>query len=437
MRRNGRLSRFTIIGILGLLGIVVQGCGIPVGLFLPPPPPPPSGPNPLADSPWPKFMHDLQHTGRSPFTGPATPVIKWTFDTGNPDVPVNGWVGSPVIGTDGTIYATSAFQGGGVLFAINPDGSLKCSFSGPAITNSIHVTPAIAQDGTIYVVGEASPHDLLYALDPNCPMTMKWSVELPSPTSQQPMSPTIGSDGTVYVALGAVTQGPSKFYAVNQNGTIKWSFDAPVGLMEGPAALLSTGDLVLAGGTLTTGGISLYIVDDTDGTLICSVPLPSSPRPASIAPDDTIYIGTHHPSLRAIDAPCPATEIWSFGLPGNHSTGVAAVGTDGTAYAATGGSTNQGFLFVVNPNGTQKCSFSFADEAYGAQIVDANGTIYVHVGYYVGGFGEKNLYAINPDCTEKWRIATGGGNVTPPAMGADGTIYASSSDGKVYAIGQP
>ncbi|MEM2089043.1 MAG: PQQ-binding-like beta-propeller repeat protein, partial [Thermoproteota archaeon] len=55
----------------------------------------------LADTPWPMFMHDLQHTGRSPYLGAQTNNTRWRFQTG-------GWiVSSPAIGYDGTIYVGS------------------------------------------------------------------------------------------------------------------------------------------------------------------------------------------------------------------------------------------------------------------------------------------------------------------------------------------
>ena len=50
---------------------------------------------------WWMFHHDPQHTGCSPFTGPASPVQKWAFQTGNMIL------SSPAIGADGTIYVGS------------------------------------------------------------------------------------------------------------------------------------------------------------------------------------------------------------------------------------------------------------------------------------------------------------------------------------------
>jgi len=54
----------------------------------------------LDDAPWPMFQHDRQHTGRSPYNGPAVPAEKWSFTTG-------GSVSFSAIGADGTIYVGS------------------------------------------------------------------------------------------------------------------------------------------------------------------------------------------------------------------------------------------------------------------------------------------------------------------------------------------
>ena len=56
----------------------------------------------LADSPWPMFRHDPQHTGRSPYSGPTTPELRWSYTTG---AMIES---SPAIGADGTIYVGSS-----------------------------------------------------------------------------------------------------------------------------------------------------------------------------------------------------------------------------------------------------------------------------------------------------------------------------------------
>jgi hypothetical protein len=69
------------------------------------------------------FQHDAQHTGRNIVQGPqaATPQLDFVFD----NVMNSGFLETPVVGSDGTIYIGSGTQHTGNLYAINPNGSLK------------------------------------------------------------------------------------------------------------------------------------------------------------------------------------------------------------------------------------------------------------------------------------------------------------------------
>ena len=147
---------------------------------------------------WWMFHHDLQHTGRSPFTGPALPVQQWAFLTGD------SIESSPAIGSDGTIYVGSEDDH---LYALNPDGTLQWAFP---TYYSIDSSPAIGVDGTLYV---GSWDDNLYAINPDG--TQQWAF----PGGGSDSSPAIGSDGTIYVGSE-----DDHLYAINPDGTKKWSF---------------------------------------------------------------------------------------------------------------------------------------------------------------------------------------------------------------------
>jgi outer membrane protein assembly factor BamB len=48
---------------------------------------------------------------------------------------------------------------------------------------------------------------------------------------------------------------------------------------------------------------------------------------------------------------------------------------------------------------------------------------------------DAHLYAVNPDGTQKWAFATGGGcSYSSPAIGADGVIYFGCNDHNIYAV---
>ena len=76
---------------------------------------------------------------------------KWAFPTG-------GFVGSPAIGADGTVYVGS-FELLNNLYAINPDGTQKWVFR---TGGAVNASPAIGADGTLYV---GSGDGNLYAIN--------------------------------------------------------------------------------------------------------------------------------------------------------------------------------------------------------------------------------------------------------------------------------
>jgi len=103
--------------------------------------------------------------------------------------------------------------------------------------------------------------------------------------------------------------------------------------------------------------------------------------------------------------------------------------SQGTRRSPADSSANQG-----------KLAWSYAIEALvpDMPVIGADGTVYA--GSYDG-----NLYAIGPPALGatgvlRWKFQTGDGSdwvVAAPAVAADGTVYVGSDDGNVYAIGPP
>jgi outer membrane protein assembly factor BamB len=340
-----------------------------------------------ADSAWPMFGQNPQRTGRSPYSGPEVPELKWSFTTG-------GYVdSSPAIGADGTIYVGAT---GPNFYAINPDGSQKWKFTPGAC---VYSSPAIGADGTIYV---GSSDGNLYAINPDG--SRKWSG---TTGGQVYSSPAIGADGAIYIgsfdnylyaiypdltwwaaptgdkvwsspAIGAdgtiyFGSDDNNLYAINPDGSQKWSF--------------------------TTGGIVI-----------------SSP---AIGTDGTIYFGSFDGNLYALNP--DGSQKWSF-TAGYSVYSSPAIGTDGTIYVGS----DDNNLYAINPDGSQKWSFTTGDWVRSSPAIGADGTIYV-------GSYDNNLYAINPDGSQKWSFTTGDVIESSPAIGADGTIYVGSYN-KLYAI---
>jgi outer membrane protein assembly factor BamB len=345
-----------------------------------------------ADSAWPMFGQNPQRTGRSPYSGPEVPKLKWSFTTG--DLIES----SPAIGADGTIYVGSS---DGKLYAINPDGSQKWSFT---TGGQIFSSPAIGADGTIYV---GSADNKLYAINPDG--SQKWSFTTGYWIGS---SPAIGDDGTIY--FGSYD---NKLYAINPDGSQKWSFTTGDSVACSPA--------IGADGTICVGSYDnkLYAINPdgsqkwsfTTGDMIFSSP--------AIAADGTIYFGSDDNKLYAINP--DGSQKWSF-TTGYWIVSSPAIGADGTIYVGS----DDWKLYAINPDGSQKWSFTTGGMVFSSPAIGADGTI------YVGSYDNK-LYAINPNGTRKWSATTTGDRVvSSPAIGADGTIYFGSHNGKLYALNE-
>lgn len=108
------------------------------------------------------------------------------------------------------------------------------------------------------------------------------------------------------------------------------------------------------------------------------------------------------------------------------------VAPDGTVYV--GGSysrTLKGMLLAVNPDGSERWRFVLDEDSspiYASPALGDDGTVYA---------ASQNgvLYALNAQGELKWTFATGGmPYIHAPALDQDGTIYVGSSDDSVYAV---
>ncbi len=316
--------------------------------------------------------------------------LKWAFQTEEPI-----W-DSPAIGSDGTIYIGTSDK----LYAINPDGSLKWSFT--TGTAACRGSPSIGPDGTIYI---GSEDGYLYAVNPDG--SLKWQFNTNNIIS---MTPAIGSDGRIYI--GAVS-----FFAINPDGTLFWEQPATTAAFSSPA-IDSNGNIYY--GSVDTGIYALSPLGDVKWIFPTGGSIYSSP---AIGPDGTIYIGSNDKKLYAINP--DGTLKWSFTTEGEIISS-PAIGPDGTIYV---GEQTKGKLYAINPDGSLKWVFTTGYTLTlleSSPAISSDGTIYV-------GIGSK-LYAINPDGTLKWSFTTGDCVKSSPTIGSDGTIYVGSCDGMLYAI---
>lgn len=175
-------------------------------------------------------------------------------------VSIEGVLGSPAVGADGTIYLPVGRlhrDTVGYLYAINPDGTLRWRLRLAGMIPSL-TTPAIGPDGMIYVHGNGDEGNTvaiekLHAITPDG--TIAWTF-LPNGsygmfTSSVQSSPVVGADGTIYVGWMN-----TYLFAINPDGTMKWAVSPSSSICSSPA-LAPDGTIDVVDGELTLDFIKL------------------------------------------------------------------------------------------------------------------------------------------------------------------------------------
>jgi len=269
-----------------------------------------------------------------------------------------GFVSSPAIGADGTIYIGSGDWWGdqwaealrmGIdfknvvkrrwsdrrLYAANPDGILKWTFlieETDTHRTSIFGCPAIGADGTIYF---GAFNGIFYALkDEGDNARELWRHEVKgeplstAPTKYQEFwgSAAIAADGTIYVG-----NNDYHVYAFDRDGSIKWKF--------------KTGNEVYQSVTIGGDGTvyiasedrNLYALNPDDGAKKWSYrpEVRGIPFTASVTEDETVIFGLSGPNeVIALDGNTGDMK-WQCTLHERRSDGTCTdpvIGPDGTIY---------------------------------------------------------------------------------------------------------
>jgi len=370
---------------------------------------------------WPIIRHDVHSTGRSPYSGSQRGTLQWKFKVHESS---SWWwpsVSSPVIGLDDTIYVKVTEN---ILYALNPDGTLKWSKIFDTAGSSIATSPTVGPDGTVYVGVRYS----IYALDPQTG-SIKWSkTTLTCPHG----SPIVGSDGTIYStyprALWALD--PDLWYRVKwycwigETGTAYSTQTPTISSITGHLYYGIGDDLWMVDLTLYSG-LENYSIIDADNIPKINLGSPIQTTPA-VGADGRIYVSTKD---NVVALSSSGEILWVFSDPGYHYYSSPAIGQDNTIYFTSDG----GKLYAVNPNGTLKWSFSHHVRHYNVvfypvppPVLDGDNNIYFCSG--------NALYAVDSSGNFKWTFEAGGEIFAPPAIGRDGTIYFTSNDGYLYAV---
>jgi large repetitive protein len=273
---------------------------------------------------------------KAPASGTDAQVV-WTVDLGAARV-----MASPTVGPDGTVYVANST---GVLFAINPDGSVKWTAqTGPTIKSA----PAVGSDGTIY---HATSDDNMYAVSPQGQVTWKFKFgdhlgPTPLMTSQSGggpggaggggasgvgsgASPTVGPDRTIYIGANN-----SNMYAVNPDGSLKWLFEAQREL----AGIWTTPVLSVDGRTIYFGANKggVYALDTESGAKRWQFGVYGSIYASSVLDAaGVLYTGATIEHVYAVDS-ARGEQIWDYDAH-NQVWSAPSIRPDGTLVIADRG----------------------------------------------------------------------------------------------------
>ena len=353
-------------------------------------------------APWPMAGHDAAHTGRTTYLGPSAPILKRGFESSMTSV-----FTGPSIDSSGTIYV----GGPNGLYALDPDGSQKWRFDMPSHADGV---PAIDASGTVYVGArvplgpgerDTPDHALFYAVNPDG--TQKWMV------TGIEGSAAVDTSGTIYV-WG---------HALGQDGTTKSTM---------------AGEIADSTGVTYKSGGNVFWAYNPDGTVRWS--WWNGTHDIYMCPpvlDDrlkTSYVAQHDGKLFSFTSTASSRKLpkWVFAS-GTQFYTAPCIGPDGTLYI--GGS--NGRLYAVSANGSLRRSSPVGFDRYAESppIVDASGTVYFSSAGSVLGSEYRDVVAVNPDGTVKWRFAIPERGLRAPVIGFDHTLYVDGVDG-FYAIGQ-
>jgi outer membrane protein assembly factor BamB len=230
----------------------------------------------------------------------------------------------PAIGRDGSVYAAADFS---ALHSVSSSGSANWTSSA---ASGYYVNPAVATDGTIYAGG-----DKLTAVNPNG--SVKWSY-----TSGTFLSPAIGDNGTVFA--GQINS--SKLVALSPSGNLLWSRSD----LDGAPAIGINGDVYVVpqSGVLTavnpTDGSTrwTYRTGKTDYY---------NAEGVTIDVDGNLYLCNQDGMLMSLTS--DGQLRWSLDLAPERSgyigTSAPVIGNDGTLYVG-GGYTGRVFAIVPEPS---------------------------------------------------------------------------------------
>jgi outer membrane protein assembly factor BamB len=346
----------------------------------------------------PSMLHlDPRHTNRSPFRGPRSVKIEWTFDTGGPVE------AAPIVLDDGTIVVASL---GGTLFALDPAGQVRFRVE---LADRIYASPLAS--GDLLFIG--SDNHRFWGITRAGVVRFRMDTEGDMDTGAVP-TPW----GGIVFASGSVV------YASKPDGTLLWRSRARRKSYSSPA--------VGEDGTVFVGSQDhhLYAIAP-DGQIRWSQDLGADVDSSPAVEDDgTVVAGTDNGEIIAFE-PERGGFKWRAHV-GGYVRGAISLGRDGTVLAGTYGPTPR-LVGLAPDDGAERLSFSIPGNGasefgiHGGPVEDAAGRLYF-------GTQDDQVYCVGADGKLVWKFKTGADVDAPVVITPEGRLLVGSDDGKLYVL---
>ncbi|MCX6355661.1 MAG: PQQ-binding-like beta-propeller repeat protein [Candidatus Aureabacteria bacterium] len=344
-----------------------------------------------ADSPWPMFGHDAQHTGRSDYAGPQTCILAWSYETGG------RITSSPALDSSGMVLVGSH---DGNIYGFEHAGSLIWSYQ--LLSLADYSSPAIGASSRIYVGGAA-----LTAIG-----SLSWSYDMGVVGVQS--SAVIAPDESTYIGTE-----DARLYRMNSTGRILWSYETGGALRSSPA--LSTDASWVCVGSMDARLYTIHSSGQLLWTFITDGPplqrsIESSP---AISSENNVYVGNEYGAFYAITS--TGTLLWTFESEGwAPISSSPAIGSDGVYMGA-----DDGRLYSIGPLGGLLWSYK---NICSSPTVDSEGSVFIS-GNPISCFTSSGAM--------QWSYHIPGGSTSSPSIDDRGRVYIGGVDNKLYVFTGP
>jgi outer membrane protein assembly factor BamB len=383
------------------------------------------GPAMQPGAPWPSSggcANDALLTGAP---GPASaPHVLWTTLPSFSD-PESASFDGLAIDAEGNVYAS------GVGFNDAADQLVAIDKSGKVLWNqpSQYGSPAIGKDGTLYACAGTFASLVPAAFSPAGALLWKGT----EPTSPLQCAPVILADGTI---VFPTTKGlKTSLVAYAPDGTVSWTVDGPSLLQKvasgvtAPLAVGPDGSIYAFDNVqVNCGDVTELVAVSPSHAVAWKVKYAALGDGVTVGADGNVYVAVLLDSLDAYDA--TGKKLWSQALV--NSFGGPALAEDGTLYVtlAADDSPQTGALVALSPtDGSTK----WKDTAHcyaSSPLVGANGTVYAA--------SSDHLCAWSPTGQLLWSVPvlTNGDSITGIAFGAGATIAAGTHGSGLLLVGE-